>query len=412
MRVYSVLPQIRYSKIREIAEKVAMKNRLLPPEERVINLTMGQNFIGDPTPVIKKIGLLFGEKVPPFLYAPSLGTFSARESVANNFYYLWYGAKLETDWVMITDGAMGAIRNAMGAVVEDGDIIVVDPITFIYSLTTLRIYGRKFKLEVLDANEDMYFIPSPDYVIEFLDMLSQKNSDKKIIYYTQFGFNPSGAFRSKSDLKKIAELVDDSKNIILINDIVYHLIRFDGLELPLASLLSDEGRNIFDCDALSKPFSLMGLRVGVLITRDKELFDAAAKIQQYSIVSPNTFACEIWNVVSDPENFRELKETVERLNKKLKENFEMTRKNLGKLGIDIVSPGQGTLYAFIKVPNGDSGKFVDDLIEHARVALVPGTAFEVIPKYGRYYARMTISVTKKQLQEALERIEKFLRQQS
>jgi len=408
MRIYSVLPQIKYSKIREIAEKVAMKNRMLPPEERVINLTMGQNFIGDPTPVIKKIGIITGEKIPPLLYAPSLGTLTAREAIANNFYDLWYGIRLETDWVMITDGAMGAIRNAMGAVVDDGDIVVVDPITFIYALDTLRILGRKFRLEVLNADEDTYFIPPADYVIEFLGELSRKYPDKNVVYYTQFGFNPSGAFRTKNDLKGLAEFVDDSKNVVLVNDIVYHLIRFDGLELPLASILSDEGRNICDCEALSKPFSLMGMRVGALITRDKELFNAAAKIQQYTVVSPNTLACEIWKVASDPANFDELRKKVDELNKKLRENFEMVKRSMSRLGIKVLSPGQGTLYAFIRIPGEDSDKFVSDLIEYARVAIVPGTAFEVIPRYGRYYARITISFPKDQIQRALERIESFL----
>lgn len=403
MRVYSVLPQIRYSIIREISEKVATINRLQPPEQRVIDLTMGQNLIGDPTNIFKRIKFLRDASVPPFVYAPSLGTASARES-ASSFYRLWYGVELEASSIMITDGGMGALRNALCSVVDDGDIVVIDQFTFTYPLDTLRIFGRKFRVEVLDADEDSYFIPSADAAIEFLGSLSQKNPDKTIVYYTQFGFNPQGAFRSEKELRSIVEFIDDSKNVVLVNDIVYHLIRFDEFEMPLASIISSEGRNIFDCDALSKPFSLMGCRVGAMITRDKELFEAAAKIQQYSIVSPNTFACDIWNVVGNPENFNELKVDVEKLKQKLRENFEMTRKVIERLDLSLISPGQGTLYTFIRVPE-NSERFVYSLIENAKVALVPGIAFECVPRYGHKYVRMTISVPKDLLQRALERIE-------
>ncbi|MCR8473489.1 MAG: pyridoxal phosphate-dependent aminotransferase [Candidatus Korarchaeota archaeon] len=408
MRVYSVLPQIRYSIIRSISEKVAAINKSLPSEQQVIDLTMGQNMIGDPTCIFRKIAFLRDTKVPPFTYAPSLGTISARES-ASNFYDLWFKVKLETDWIMITDGGMGALRNALCSVVNDGDIVVIDPFTFTYPLDTLRVFGRKFRVEVLNSSEDLHFVPSADTVIESLGSLSQRNSDKMIIYYTQLGFNPQGAFRPRNELKKIVEFVDDSKNVVLVNDIVYHLIRFDKFEMPLTSIMSSEGRNIFDCDALSKPFSLMGCRVGAMITRDKELFEAAAKIQQYSIVSPNVIACEIWNVVGNPENFVEIERAVKELNQKLRENFEITRKTLEKLGLHSISPGQGTLYVFIRTLE-DSEKFVYNLIERAKVALVPGTAFELTPKNGHKYARITISVPRDLLQKALERIECYITQ--
>ena len=151
-----------------------------------------------------------------------------------------------------------------------------------------------------------------------------KKGTRIFIYYKGIG------------IKKIVEVIDDSRNIYLVNDIVYHLIRFDGLECPLASNLSQEGKNIVDCDSLSKPFSLMGMRVGVLITRDREIFDAAAKIQQYTIVSPNVLACEIWRVVSDPNVFSDIKANVIELNKKLEENYRMFEGFFKRKGLRIM----------------------------------------------------------------------------
>lgn len=408
MKIYGPLAEIKYSIIRAIAEKVSLINRGLPPEKQIINLTMGQNYIGDPTPVIKRISWLYADKISPLLYAPSLGTLDARESVANNFYRLWYGITLNAKEVMITDGGMGAIRNAMGAIIRDGDIVVIDPLTFVYALDSLRILGRKYKLRVLDADVDTFFVVPADSVVERLEEIAKNNPDKNIVYYTQFGFNPGGAFRSKHELRRIVEFIDDSKNIFLVNDIVYHLIRFDKFEMPLASYLSSEGKNIVDCDTLSKPFSLMGLRVGAMITRDQEIFDAAAKVQQYMIVSPNLLACEIWKIVSDPDIFPELKRRVIHLNNSLKENLEIVINLCKKTSLELVSPRQGTLYALIKIPSRNAEEFVDELIEKANVAIVPGTAFEVVPKYGKKFARITISFPKHIIEKAMNRIEEYM----
>ncbi|MEX0568558.1 MAG: hypothetical protein Q6363_005270, partial [Candidatus Njordarchaeota archaeon] len=201
MKIYKPLAEIKYSIIRAIAEKVSLVNRNLPPEKQIINLTMGQNYIGDPTPIIKRISWLYKENIRPFLYAPSLGTLDARESIANNFYRLWYNITLDVKDVMITDGGMGAIRNAMGAIVRDGDIVVIDPLTFVYALDSLKILGRKYELYVLDANVDTFFVVPADKVIEKIGEIANNNPDKNVIYYTQFGFNPGGAFRSKQELR-------------------------------------------------------------------------------------------------------------------------------------------------------------------------------------------------------------------
>ncbi len=408
MKIYGVLHEIKYSIIRAIAERVVELNRKLPPEKRIINLTMGQNYIGNTSFVLERIGMLKSKNMGPFLYAPSLGTFEARESIAKWFYKLWYGVELDLSSVMITDGAMGAIRNAMGAVVRDGDIVVVDPLTFIYVLDTLRVLGRKYRIEVIDGGVDKKnYIPTPSMVIEFLQDLSNKYPDKNIVYYTQFGFNPVGAFRSSSDLKKIVEFIDESRNVFLINDIVYHLIRFGDLENPLASYMSQEGKNIVDCDSLSKPFSLMGLRVGAMITRDREIFEAAAKVQQYTIVSPNILACEVWKVVCDPEIFPMVKVEISKLNTKLKENYELLARSLQSIGFKVISPGEGTLYIFADIGGEDSEKFVYELIEKAGVAVVPGTAFEVKPRIGNRYIRVTISFPREVLEEAVERLEDY-----
>lgn len=311
---FSYFTDIPYSIIREIAEKVAEINaKAQKEEERVIDLSMGQNFIANSRIILEKIRFLKERRFDePILYEASLGAKDIRELIVKNYYRFFYRFSedlLSADNIMITDGAYGAVRNAMAAILRPGDIVVFDRVTFRYFVYMLIVMGRLLphvRPFIIPANEDTGFVPPADEVIECLQELKTAHPDKNIVYYTQFGFNPMGCFRSERDLREIVRFVENEPNIFLINDIVYHLIRWERRGIPLASILADEGLGIVDADTLSKPYGVMGLRVGALITRDKELFRRAALAQQYIVVSPNRFATEVWRVVANPENLPEI----------------------------------------------------------------------------------------------------------
>jgi len=61
------------------------------------------------------------------------------------------------------------------------------------------------------------------------------NPDKNIVYYTQFGFNPTGCFRKSSELKVLVEGIEENPRLFLVNDIAYHLIRWEIKDIPLAT---------------------------------------------------------------------------------------------------------------------------------------------------------------------------------
>ncbi len=414
-RNYSYFADIPYSIIREISEKVIEINKSLPEDRKVIDLSLGQNFLGDPSVIIQNIKWLEDKSgVGPILYEPSLGPVEVRESIAKVFYPYFYSFSddlIDASNVMITDGAFGAVRNALGAIFRPGDILVIDRVTFRYFLHALIAMGRvmpNITPYIVPSDEETGFIARADQVIEFLERLKNQYPDKNIVYYTQFGFNPTGCYRDSRDLKKITNYIEEEKNIFLINDIAYHLVRWGSSDIPLASILAEDGAGIVDADSLSKPFGLMGARVGALITRDRELFKRAARIQQYMIVSPNKLAVDVWRVVSQREILPEITNYLNNLIRMIRNNYEFFVNELKELGLTVCKEGQGTIYAFIKI-NKDASIFWKELLENAKVAVVPATAFtDPHDIVGKKYIRVTISVNRDLLEESVLRIKNYL----
>ncbi|MEX2689169.1 MAG: pyridoxal phosphate-dependent aminotransferase [Candidatus Njordarchaeum guaymaensis] len=417
-RRYSKHTEVPYSIIRQITEKVAEKNCKLLDEEKVIDLSIGQNFLGKPKVIFSHITWLMEKNFDtPILYEPSLGSIDTRRKMAENFYSNWYTIPRDSyDYnnIMITDGAFGAVRNALLAIMNPGDLLVVDRFTFRYFIEALVIAGRQlqpFKVYIVPSKEDGCYIASAESILEFLEKLHYNNPDKNIVYYTQFGFNPTGCFRKSSELKVLVEGIEENPRLFLVNDIAYHLIRWEIKDIPLATYFAQSGDGIVDADSLSKPFGLMGIRVGALITKDSELFRRAARVQQYSIVSPNKLAVNVWDVLATSSYSKEIKEEVLNLNSQIKENLLLTKKYLREINIEVLEPTMGTIYAFIKSPEPAS-TFWKKLLDGAKVAVVPGTAFtDSSDPEGEKYLRATISVPKESLERALSRIIEYGRKQ-
>jgi len=414
-RNYSYFANIPYSIIREISEKVIEINKNLSEDNKVIDLSLGQNFLGDPSIILREIKWLNdSNEAKPILYEPSLGPMEVRENIARVFYPYFYrfdSSLIDARNVMITDGAFGAVRNALGAIFRPGDILVVDRVTFRYFIHALIAIGRVMPNTipyVVPSNEETGFIAKSDQVIEFLERLKNQYPNKNIVYYTQFGFNPTGCYRSSKDLKEITNYIEEEKNLFLINDIAYHLVRWSSKDVPLATVLANEGKGIVDAESLSKPFGLMGVRVGALITRDEELFKRAARIQQYTIVSPNKLAVDVWRVISNNDILPDITSYLNKLIGRIKDNYEFFTRELRELGFSVCKEGQGTIYAFIRV-NKDASVLWKEILEAAKVAVVPAIAFtDPHDVVGKKYIRVTISVKKELLDESVRRIKLFL----
>ncbi len=386
-----------------IRELDAMAQEIARKGKDIINLSIGQNELYDPHRLLEAVVNRIGHE--PLRYELTLGSPETRENIAN-FYNRFYSLKtpLTSQNIIVTDGGFGGIRNAIVSIARDGDILLIDRFSFRYILQISDIFDKKLRKIVLKTGPDEQFIPKNGYLNETISDLKKKYPDKRIIYYTHWGFNPTGLCRKGKNLKDLVEIIEDNK-AFLINDIVYHLLSHDVYGVPLASDYASEGTGIVDIDSLAKPLSLMGARAGALITRDSDLIKAAKIVQQYTVVAPNTFAARLWDEVTT--NFDSYYPDIQEINKLLYRNKVLIRdelKNNERIGL-FGNPEIG-IYAFLELKNSvNATDFAKKLIEQVGVVVVPGVAFaEPNDSMAEKYLRMVVSHKTSVIKEAIERI--------
>ncbi len=390
----------KFSIIRELDSLARELQRQGKP---VINLTMGQNELVSPDLLLERIYKVL--KGSPLKYEITEGSPEARHEVIN-FYNSYYNINLDMTEknIMLTDGAFGALRDVILSLFREGDIFLIDRFSFRYPLKIFEILNLKAHIFEINSSPENLFVPTIDEINELIQDLKQKYPNKKIIYYTHWGFNPTGVCRKDRSLKALVDLVDDESSLYLLNDIVYHLIKHYDFGIPFASYYSNEGLRIFDIDSLSKPLGMMGFRGGLILTRDVKQLQKAKLIQQFTIVCPNNFSVAAWYEFS--KNFKDYLPTIEKLNSTLYENKLLVDKMLRRIGCKSLSKPEIGLYSFVDCsPFAPTSELAITLLKKANVAVVPGTAFtSTNDEIGDKYIRLVVSFPKELIEEAAIRI--------
>ena len=386
-----------------IRELDAMAQEIARKGKNIINLSIGQNELYDPHKLLEAVIKRIGHN--PLRYELTMGAPETRENIAN-FYNSFYSLKnpLAAQNIIVTDGGFGGIRDTIISIAREGDIILIDRFSFRYILQISDIFNKKLRRVVLETSPEEQFIPKNGYLNEVIGKLRKKYPDKRIIYYTHWGFNPLGLCRKGENLKALVEIIEDNK-AYLINDMVYHLLSHENYGIPLATEYTSNGNGIVDIDSLAKPLSLMGARAGALITRDLDLIKAAKIVQQYTVVGPNTFASRLWDEVIT--NFNIYYPDIQEINKLLYRNKVFIRDKLKDNGhIRLFGNPEIGIYAFLELRKSvNATDFAKYLIEKSGVVIVPGVAFaEPNDMIAEKYLRMVVSYKTPVIREAIERI--------
>ncbi|MHB1347868.1 MAG: pyridoxal phosphate-dependent aminotransferase [Candidatus Humimicrobiaceae bacterium] len=214
--------------------------------------------------------------------------------------------------------------------------------------------------------------------------------------------NPTGAVYSKMELEYIGEICLKN-NIYIISDEVYeHFIYGDVKHFSIASF-SDEMKDItITVNAVSKTYSMTGWRIGYCAAKDS-IIKQMTKIQDQSTSNPSTPSQ--WAAI---EAITGNQESVEAMRKEYEKRRDLIFKRLNRIkGINCNLP-EGAFYVFPEI-SGLFGKriknafeFAGELLEKAKVAVVPGGAFG-----NDNYIRLSYAATIEKIEEGMNRIESF-----
>lgn len=301
------------------------------------------------------------------------GAIRGSNDLRNNLARL-YSAKVDNylspDNILTTPGAIQANYLATYALVGEGDHVICHYPTYQSLYEVPKQMGAE--VDLWKATPENQWIPS----IDDLKALIKPNTKLIIINNPN---NPTGAILKKSLLQEIVDVARE-KNITILGDEVYrpifHSISPIDKDFP-PSLLSMGYDNVLVTGSMSKAYSLAGIRIGWIASRNSKLIETIASARHYTTISVSALDEQV-------AAFALHSSTVHGL---LARNIELAKKNMALLEkfvlkndeeCEWVKPVAGTT-AFIKFHREgkpvDSVDFCKKLLEEAGVLFTPGTCF-------------------------------------
>ena len=322
-------------------------------------------------------------------YTSNRGLQSLRDSLSRHLaqaYNLHYDSNNE---MIITTGVSEGLDIAIRAVVDPGDEVLIAQPSYVSYAPCVTLAGGT--AVPVSCTEKDHFKLNPD-------ALAEKITKKSKALIINFPNNPTGAVMTESDLKAIADLVIDH-DLLLISDEVYSELSYEKRHCSAATV-GDLRERTITLNGFSKAYAMTGWRIGYLCA-PKELSDAALKIHQYVML-----CAPVMGQVGAVEALRSAEEDKNSMVNEYRLRRNMFVAGLNRIGLPCHVP-EGAFYAFPSVEKTGLSEveFAEQLLREQRVAVVPGSVFG---EGGEGHLRCAYAVSRKDLTEALRRMEIFL----
>ena len=322
-------------------------------------------------------------------YTPAAGIPELREGIAkklgeeNNI-------AVEAKGVCVTSGGKQACYNAILALVEEGDEVIIPTPYWVSYPEMVRLAGG-VPVMIETTAESGWKITAD----QFEEAMTPAT---KMIILNSPG-NPTGTIYTEEELKAIGEVAGYEDIIILSDEIYEKLIYGDKKHVSIASISEELSQLSVVVGGFSKAYSMTGWRLGYTATANAAIAQALSKIQGHTSSNATTFAqYGALAALEGPTDFIE----------DMRQEYDVRRQFVsGRLkaipNISFVEP-EGAFYFFVdcKDMGLKSQNLCDKLLNRYKVALVPGIAF------GNDAAvRLSYCTTLDVLAEGLSRFEEF-----
>ncbi|HCO18689.1 MAG TPA: pyridoxal phosphate-dependent aminotransferase [Tissierellales bacterium] len=323
-------------------------------------------------------------------YSPNAGLPELREAIAKE--YLKYSRDYTLENVMITVGGMEAITMCLIATVNPGDeVIIPDPCFPNYVGQVMVAGARPVSVPVYEEN---------DFSIKAEDIEKAITPKTKAILLNSPS-NPLGSVITKDEIIKIADLVR-KYDLIVYSDEVYDKIIFDDFEYFSIAQIPEVRDQVLVINSFSKSHAMTGWRIGYIVGHE-DIISAMPKLQEGIVSCVSTFTQR-----AALEALQGSQDEVRKMHSDYLRRRDILINGLNSIPGITCKKSPGSFYAFanIKELGVSSEQFAEDLVKHARVVVVPGSAFGSM---GEGYFRTVFANSDENLKEAVRRIDEYVR---
>lgn len=364
---------------------------------RVLHLNIGQPDIETPPEMLDRLRML-DERV--LEYSPSTGT-PAFLNTLRHYYENRLGLAVETKHILATTGGSEAILFAFLACANEGDdVLVVEPYYANYAAFAAMAGVRL--VPVTSRGRDGFHLPPREIWERALTPRT------RLVIFSNPS-NPTGAVYSREELDMLASFCREH-GLFLVSDEVYREFVYDGRKAISALELGGVEDLVIIIDSLSKRYSACGIRLGALITKNGDVYDACLRMAQGRLSPPGLAQFIAVGVDGLGEEYtRAVVEEYQHRRDVLYEGLTSIP------GVFLAKP-EGAFYCIARLPVNDSGDFARWLLsdfehEGATVMLAPASGFYV-SAMGKNEVRIAYVLKEEDLRRAVEALRAALERYS
>ena len=362
----------------------------------VINLSVGEPDFATPDNIKEAAKRAIDENYSH--YSPVPGYLSLRRAIADSL-ARELKVTYSTDQIVVSGGAKQSLSNAVLALVNDGDEVVIPVPAWVSYVEMVKLAGGVPVTVAADITRDFKISP---------EQLEAAITDRTRLIMLCSPSNPSGAVYSHAELQGLVDLLARHPQVVVLSDEIYRHINYQGGCASLTAFPEIADRLVL-VNGVSKAYAMTGWRIG-FIAAPLDIAKACSKLQ-----GQTTSGCSSIAQKAAEEAYNGPQESVELM----RQAFERRRNLVVDLAAQI--PGlkfnvpQGAFYLFPEVTaflgksyvgaDGATHTVATDsdlamyLLEEAHVATVAGSAFS-LPGY----LRLSYAASDEQLAQAMERI--------
>lgn len=376
-----------------IRKLVPLANRAKAKGTVVYHLNIGQPDLATPEVALRAAHHLDREVLE---YSPSEGILSFRKKLVE--YYHKFNIDVCTDDIIITTGGSEAVFFSFMACLDPGDEIIVPEPAYANYMAFAISCGAVIKT-ISSTIDEGFALPS----VEKFEALITPRTKAILICNPN---NPTGYLYTRKEMNQIRDLVR-KYDLFLFSDEVYREFCYTGAPYISAFHLEGIENNVILVDSVSKRYSECGIRIGALITKNKQVRENVMKWCQARLSPPLIGQIMAEASLDTPEEYM----------RDVYDEYVERRKFLID-GLNRI-PGcyspipMGAFYTVARLPIDDADKFCAWCLEEfdyegQTIFMAPASGFYTTPGLGKNEVRLAYVLKKEDLAKALVVLEKAL----
>ena len=376
-----------------IRKLVPLANRAKAKGTVVYHLNIGQPDLATPEVALRAAHHLDREVLE---YSPSEGILSFRKKLVE--YYHKFNIDVCTDDIIITTGGSEAVFFSFMACLDPGDEIIVPEPAYANYMAFAISCGAVIKT-ISSTIDEGFALPS----VEKFEALITPRTKAILICNPN---NPTGYLYTRKEMNQIRDLVR-KYDLFLFSDEVYRDFCYTGAPYISAFHLEGIENNVILVDSVSKRYSECGIRIGALITKNKQVRENVMKWCQARLSPPLIGQIMAEASLDTPEEYM----------RDVYDEYVERRKFLID-GLNRI-PGcyspipMGAFYTVARLPIDDADKFCAWCLEEfdyegQTIFMAPASGFYTTPGLGKNEVRLAYVLKKEDLAKALVVLEKAL----